>query len=984
MMANNLELRVVFQAIDRFVSPVRSISRAAGEASRALKENRDRIKELGRTMAQLDAFKKAQRDAAIAANSFHATQARIAALRAEIERVGVPTKAMARQMEAASREADRLRDRHQALMGTQQRLFERLRTAGIDTSRLADEQRRLANEQTHAAQETRGLSQALEVQNQRMRRINDARRQLDRSRETAGKFATAGAGLMVAGGAMAAPVKGEIDEARRYALEIARIQALGLGDKASKDAVKFAESMKTYGTSTRENLELMRDAMTVFADEHHAQMVAPTLAKMKFANAAMYGDEGGADNSRKFIDMLKVIELRGGLASEARFKHEADMIQQVITATGGRVGPEQWIDFIKTGGLAAKGLDEKAFFYRMEPLIQEMKGHAVGTGLMSAYQNLYQGKTTVRAARYAEELGLYDKSMVEYDKVGQLKRVKPGALKGGDLFKSNPMEWMNTVMLPALAAKGITNDKEITDAIGSIFSNRKASDLFATMYLQRAQIDKSARLNSGADGIDALNDKAMKTAQGGELDLLAKKHDLYLEMGKDILPLYVQGLEFVRDAIKGLTTWMKENPGLAKAVSIGLAGIAAAALAIGAIMVSIGAVIVPLATLKFAFTTLGISGFSCTAMLVKGFKLIVSAISFVGRALLMNPIGLAITAIVVAAYLIYKYWDPIKAFFKDLWAEAKAAFDGGIGGITKFIINWSPIGLFYRAFAAVMRYFGFELPDRLTDYGGGIINSITGGITAHFQNLWSALTSVGQAILSWSQDNLGFIIQYWGPVKDFYVGLWNDVNAAFSGGITGVSALVINWSPIGLFYRAFAAVMDYLGIELPTKFSDAGKAIIDGIVNGLTANFGRVKDAITNIADSTVGWLKEKLGIHSPSRVFAELGGFTIQGFEDGLRGGEEGPIDAVGGLAKKLVSIAGGVAIGGTAIAGGIQFDARPPISPAAMMGAMGGGDTYNITINAPAGTDSAGLAALVRREIARIEAEKASRRRSRLSDAE
>ena len=42
------------------------------------------------------------------------------------------------------------------------------------------------------------------------------------------------------------------------------------------------------------------------------------------------------------------------------------------------------------------------------------------------------------------------------------------------------------------------------------------------------------------------------------------------------------------------------------------------------------------------------------------------AIIWMGRALLMNPIGLAITAIAGGAYLIYKYWGPIKSFFADI------------------------------------------------------------------------------------------------------------------------------------------------------------------------------------------------------------------------------------------------------------------------------------------------------------------------------
>lgn len=52
-----------------------------------------------------------------------------------------------------------------------------------------------------------------------------------------------------------------------------------------------------------------------------------------------------------------------------------------------------------------------------------------------------------------------------------------------------------------------------------------------------------------------------------------------------------------------------------------------------------------------------------------------------------NPIGLVITAIGLlagAAYLIYKHWDPIKAFFKDLW-------DGLVSGVKKAWAYLEPI-----------------------------------------------------------------------------------------------------------------------------------------------------------------------------------------------------------------------------------------------------------------------------------------------------
>lgn len=47
---------------------------------------------------------------------------------------------------------------------------------------------------------------------------------------------------------------------------------------------------------------------------------------------------------------------------------------------------------------------------------------------------------------------------------------------------------------------------------------------------------------------------------------------------------------------------------------------------------------------------------------------------WVGRLFMANPIGLAITAIAGAVYLIYRYWEPLKNFFVNLWQGIKDTF----------------------------------------------------------------------------------------------------------------------------------------------------------------------------------------------------------------------------------------------------------------------------------------------------------------------
>lgn len=120
------------------------------------------------------------------------------------------------------------------------------------------------------------------------------------------------------------------------------------------------------------------------------------------------------------------------------------------------------------------------------------------------------------------------------------------------------------------------------------------------------------------------------------------------------------------------------------------------------------------------------------------------AFMFVSRLFLMNPIGLTITAIAVAAFLIYKNWEPIKGFFVGIWNTIKTAFNGGIKGVSALIINWSPIGLFYAAFAKVMSWFGIELPSKFTGFGGMIIDGLVNGIKSGFNKLktiWAEVTS---------------------------------------------------------------------------------------------------------------------------------------------------------------------------------------------------------------------------------------------------
>lgn len=795
-----LKLEVIFGAKNSLSPALKVIVGSSNAASKALKKTNDQLKDLERQQNKISTFRKLKDDVKQATQELDKTNKKISSLKDQLSRN--PNSQLSAELKKADTEARRL---NKVITEGKPKLIalrQELNQAGLKSTNLAQHQEKLKN-QIHGAN-TEIDKQKKYLQN--LNRVQQSTQKMAGNVRTAGIY---GAGAAATGVGAMYSMRKPINETKHMDVEENRIASLGLGKKSTEEAIQYAKAMKTFGTSTLDNLKLVRDGVTAFADVHHAKMVAPTLAKMKFANEAMYGDDG-AENEKKFMDMLKVIEMRNGLKSEKAFHEQANIIQQVITATGGRVQAEEWLNVIKTGGIAAKGIDNKAFYYKLEPLVQEMGGFRVGTAMMSAYQNVYQGRTTKRAANNMMNLGLIeDPSKLKHDKSGQISFLDVGAIKGSALFKKDQFAWMEQVLVPQLKSKGITKEGDIIDAMGSIFTNRTASNLFAQMYMQRDQIHKNAKLNSGADDIDQLNSKAMGTTTGKEIEAKANLHDAYLKFGTTILPIYTSAIETATVALQGFNGWMERNPTLAKMLGVGILGIAASLVVIGGALAVFSPLILGMLSFRLVMATFTGS----TAVFARAFSILPAIFNVVkmafmglgnvfmwlGRLMLTNPILLAITAIAVAAYLIYKNWVPISAFFSDLWTKITAIF--------------APIGAWFGA--------------RIT-----------------------------------------------------------EAKTAFSGGIQGMSALILNWSPIGLFYAAFAKVMSWFGIDLPAKFTGFGGMLIDGLVNGIKSRFNQLKTVWSEVTSYIPDYFKRKQEIRSPSRVMAGLGGHIMGGLGLGLQQG--------------------------------------------------------------------------------------------------
>lgn len=883
----NLRLQVILGAVDRVTRPFRTMMGSGSELARTVKATRDQLRELNRTQVNIDSFRKLSKDAAIAENQLRTTQARVKGLAQEMAAADRPTTAMSRSFQAAVREAQSLKQRGAELQQNLQGVRGRLEAAGVSTSNLTQAQRELRGQIGNVSQSLAQQEARLRAVGERQRQVAAARAQYEKGMGARNAMLGAGATSMAAGGAMLTPVA-----------------------KAVKDYVTFEDAMLGIARQVDGARDDAGNLTAVYYDMARQikllgeELPIPTtaIAEMVTAGARMEVPR------EELIDYTRTV---------AMMATAFDAVPDEIAESMGKVAKNFRIP---TAGIQALAdsinyLDDNAISKGSDIInvLNRISG-VVSTVKMSSSDAAALASTLLTLGERTETAGTAINAITQRFAAAEkgTKRFQSAAAEIGlttqEIQKGMSEDATGTIFKVVEAVRRLPKDKRIGVMVELV--GMEHSDTLAKLVDKPEEFQRQLELANGAKAKGSMGREfsaRQKTISAAWARLQNKLFNTSTDGGEVLRPELADLMETISNLVDRFNAFAKANPAVVAWLIKGAAAAGALLVVMGGLTLTLAAILGPLVIAKYGLAMLRIqmgAGAGIAARLAGAFNFVMKAVGMLSRVLLMNPIGLAVTAIGVAAYLIYKYWEPI---------------------------------------------------------------------------------------------------------KDFFTGLWSEVRGAFQGGLSGVLALIADWSLLGALYRIVAPALKYLGLDLPAKFSEFGANLLQGLVNGITSKLGAVRDAVVGAGASVAAWFKEKLGIHSPSRVFAQLGGFTMAGLEQGLAQGQVGPLQAMGriaeavtaagaaglaggataasrtaaNVARTLAGLGAGVAIGaGAPAVAAVPIDTRPPLATQGAAGAGAGPATVIFNIHPPAGADEQLIARLVEEKLRDLERQRGARERSRLTD--
>lgn len=294
--------------------------------------------------------------------------------------------------------------------------------------------------------------------------------------------------------------------------------------------------------------------------------------------------------------------------------------------------------------------------------------------------------------------------------------------------------------------------------------------------------------------------------------------------------------------------------------------------------------------------------------------------------------GTGINTIVNTLYLLFTGID---------WERIGKALAQGLNGLV-YSVDWDKLGHTMGAFlqAHIDALYGFVTTADWPAIGKALADGVMGLVysadmpkftAALGKGLSGAISSVHTFVKNIDWHKLGDTIAK--SMNAFFNNInWADFGMTLSDAAQGILDTLltalrgIDWGQIGTNIATFIKNIDWWGVAdsllqtiiaavhgigsgILSLAADLGKWLRDGFCNGVRDFFSDPIGFLRSvIVDPIINGIKELFGIHSPSTVFAEIGGYLIEGLKNGITKTIKGLVTAIPKLFSGLVKAIGNV----------------------------------------------------------------------------
>ncbi|MCH0814386.1 phage tail tape measure protein [Klebsiella pneumoniae] len=703
MTTMDLSIRVAFSAIDKLTRPVSAASKAIGGLSDSLKKTQSSIKDLEKSASSFDKLRSQANDTA---QKLRSTQRAFDGLNQKQLEGGQLTEAQTTRLETLRNKLSRLTD-------TYNKQTTQLRSAGQAVRQHGVNLNAGSGAVQSAIRRTEQYSQALERERQRLAAVTRAQASYEKAKETGAKLRSGGT-MAVAGAAAAGYAGGRfLAPAVGFDEEMSRVQALTRLDKSDSQLAALRAQAKKLGAETAFTTRDAASGQAFLAmagfTPQSIQAALPGVLNMALAGGMELGESADIGSN-----ILSQFTLPAG---------EMNRVSDVLTAAFTRTNTDlrSLGDTMKYAGPVASklgiSLEEAA---GMAGILANngLRGSDAGTAMRASLARL--ASPTAGAAKALKQLGVSVS-----DATGKMRPVetilsdlykatkKYGQVDQVSFFKDIAGEeaFVGLQTLVAGAGSGELQKlvREIKGAGGeaSAVAKKMADNLSGDLKNLdsawegfRIQVEEtidgplrkltqglSNAITTAIEWIKAnpLLAQTLLLVAGGALALTVAVGALSLAAGILIGPLVKMQLGFaVLTGGRGIlgtiaafrTLGTAAGPVMAsmRGWPVVVSGVASSFGRISAILPAIragllGAFLAPGAALtslgkNLAMLMLRLTGLPALWGMITG------AVSVLGGALsfLLSPIGLIGAAFVAAGLLIWRYWEPVKAFFSGFFS----------------------------------------------------------------------------------------------------------------------------------------------------------------------------------------------------------------------------------------------------------------------------------------------------------------------------